>query len=258
MKRRSTSTKGRLTRIAVASLLVGKCCWAASTPKPAGFYPPAWGGGYQLLSSNNGYGEPLNIIISGLSSPKVLTDKGILNWARSVGFSYECAKQHGGGYFAANLGDGNEWKNQTAEFREMYGHAHVGTCLETFIGGNHFRWSVDDLDLDLCRVFRQDGPEANTGALFLAASKEEDLKDHHTVSPDGYDQGRDEIVEKAIAKPTKFDGTTYVTTSRNLKGLLPEGTQNINHGIAIDGVVKLLTIKITEEGGDDSDDDDDD
>ena len=25
------------------------------------FYPPFWGGGYQLLNANNGYGEPLNV-----------------------------------------------------------------------------------------------------------------------------------------------------------------------------------------------------
>jgi hypothetical protein len=30
-------------------------------------------------------GEPLNIIISGLSSPHVLTDDGFLNFARSIG-----------------------------------------------------------------------------------------------------------------------------------------------------------------------------
>jgi hypothetical protein len=30
-------------------------------------------------------GEPLNVIISGLSSPEVLTDAGFLNFARALG-----------------------------------------------------------------------------------------------------------------------------------------------------------------------------
>jgi len=40
------------------------------------------------------------------------------------------------------------------------------------------------------RLFRQNGPGANTGALFLAVSQEEDAFENHTISPDGYDIGR--------------------------------------------------------------------
>lgn len=32
-----------------------------------------------------GKGEPLNVIISGLSSPEVLTDAGFLNFSRAIG-----------------------------------------------------------------------------------------------------------------------------------------------------------------------------
>jgi hypothetical protein len=39
------------------------------------------------------------------------------------------------------------------ELRESIGG---NTCIESIVGGNHFR------------VFRQNGPTANTGALFLA------------------------------------------------------------------------------------------
>ena len=30
------------------------------------FYPPIWGGGYQLIDAHNGYGEPLNVSASKL------------------------------------------------------------------------------------------------------------------------------------------------------------------------------------------------
>jgi hypothetical protein len=38
---------------------------------------------------------------------------------------------------SADLGDGNGWVNQTIELRQDY--AIGGTCLESLIGGNHFR-----------------------------------------------------------------------------------------------------------------------
>ncbi|KAL5484827.1 hypothetical protein ACEPAI_7469 [Sanghuangporus weigelae] len=211
----------------------------AVTHDNADFFPPVWGGGFQLMNANNGYGEPLNVIISGKSSPEVLTNKGFLNWARSLGFSHECLGLHGGGYMSANLGDGRGWVNQIAVLRESYSSAHLGTCLETFVGGNHFR------------LFRQNGLETNTGALFLAVSHEEDLGDKHKISPDGYDLGRDELVATATSGVTEYDDVKYTATSRDLTGLLEEGTKWINHGISIDGVVKLLTITIVAKDDDD-------
>ena len=70
--------------------------------------------------------------------------------------SDECLDLHLGDPQTANLGDGNGWVNQTTELRMDYGNAGLGTCLESLIGGNHFR------------MFRQNGPLANSGALFLA------------------------------------------------------------------------------------------
>ena len=35
-----------------------------------------------------------------------------------------------------------------------------------------------------------------TGAWFLAASKEENVIDKHTIAPNGYNQGRDFLVEQ--------------------------------------------------------------
>ena len=68
----------------------------------------------------------------------------------------ECLGIHAGGPQAANLGDGNDWVNQTLELRQDYGNTGLGTCLESLAGGKHLR------------LFRQNGPTANTGALFLA------------------------------------------------------------------------------------------
>ena len=111
------------------------------------------------------------VVISALSSPEVLTDDGFLNFAMAVGLyvtrqfacwpltrvaysATECLGAHLGGYQTANLGDGNGNVNQTMELRENYSVG--GTCEESLIGGNHLR------------MFRQNGTENDTGALFLA------------------------------------------------------------------------------------------
>ncbi|KAF8972963.1 hypothetical protein BDZ97DRAFT_1649476 [Flammula alnicola] len=194
------------------------------------FFNPTAGGGSMLDNAAPGLGEPLNVIVSGLSSPAVLTDAGIVNFAKAIGFSTECLGIHLGGPQSANLGDGNGSVNQTMELRQDYGNADVGTCLESLIGGNHFR------------VFRQNGPSANSGALFLAVSKEE-AKEGHTIVPDGYNIGRDLFVSDALGT-TSFGGTTYSTTAQNITGLLAAGSVGVNHGIAIDGIVTLITVVI--------------
>ena len=58
------------------------------------------------------------------------------------GSSEECFGIHLGTPFSADLGDGNGWVNQTIELRQDYGSPSIGTCLESLIGGNHFRWVV--------------------------------------------------------------------------------------------------------------------
>ena len=120
------------------------------------YYNVTAGGGSMLDNAGSGVGEPLNVIISGLSSTDVLTDDGIINYARSIGLwvhppgfypqflnyrssSTECFGIHLGDPQSANLGDGNGWVNQTIELRSDYGDADAGTCLESLIGGNHFR-----------------------------------------------------------------------------------------------------------------------
>lgn len=56
----------------------------ASQESGAAFFSPLDGGGSELDIVSPGLGEPMNVIISGLSDPQVLTDDGFLNWARSV------------------------------------------------------------------------------------------------------------------------------------------------------------------------------
>lgn len=202
----------------------------------AAFFSPLNGGGSMLDIVSPGLGEPMNVIVSGLSDPRVLTDDGFLNWAQSLDMSTECLGQHLGGPQAANLGDGNGPVNQTVELREDFGDDILGTCLESLIGGNHLR------------MFRQNGTQANSGALFLAVSHEEDLEESHTIIPNGYDIGRDELVAAALnnGSTTSHDGVTYQATSQNITGLLQPGTNGVNHDIAIDGVVVLLTVTIVD------------
>jgi len=199
-------------------------------PEAVAFYNPTHGGGSMLDNAVYG-GEPLNVIISGLSSPGVLTDPGIINYARAIGFSTECFNIHRGTPQTANLGDGNGWVNQSIELRQDYGSAGGGTCLESVIGGNHFR------------VWHQDGPDANTGALFLAVSKEEPATDKHDIVPDGYNIGRDLLVANAVGK-SRHKGVRYLTVAQNITGLLAPGSEGVNHGIAQDGITALLTVTI--------------
>ncbi|KAJ7042953.1 hypothetical protein C8F04DRAFT_1075381 [Mycena alexandri] len=201
------------------------------TSRAVAFYNPTLNGGSMLDNAGGGGGEPLNVIISGLSSPSVLTDEGFLHYAQAIGFSFECLHQHLGDPQSANLGDGNGWVNQTVELRQDFGDDELGTCLESLIGGNHLR------------LYRQNGTAANSGALFLAVSQEEDVWDGHTIIPDGYNAGRDKLVANAIGEASHGD-IKYLTVAQNLTGLLAAGSEGVNHGIATDGVTVLLTVKI--------------
>ncbi|KAJ7287711.1 hypothetical protein C8J57DRAFT_593861 [Mycena rebaudengoi] len=195
------------------------------------FIDPGLGGGSMLDNVGGGLGEPLNVIISGLSSAAVLTDSGFLNYARAIGFSTECFGIHIGDPQSANLGDGHGFVNQTVELRQDFGDANVGTCLESLIGGNHLR------------LYRQNGPTANSGALFLAVSQEADASQGHTIVPDGYNIGRNSLVAAATGRTT-FGNVNYSTVAQNLTGLLAPGSTGVNHGIATDGITTLLTVSI--------------
>ncbi|KAH8979926.1 hypothetical protein EDB86DRAFT_3088402 [Lactarius hatsudake] len=195
------------------------------------FVNPNLHGGSLLDMTNTGLGEPLNVIISGLSSPWVLADGGFVHFANAVGFGIECFGAHLGDPQAANLGDGHGWVNQTLELRQDYGNPDIGTCWESLVGGNHLR------------LFRQNGPGANTGALFLAVSQEENVSNGHTITPNGYNIGRDKFVSGALGVKS-YQGVKYQSVAQNVTGLLPPGSTGINHGIPTDGVTVLLTVTV--------------
>jgi len=172
------------------------------------------------------------VIISGKSSPQVLDKDGIVNYARAIGFSVECLGMHIGTPQTANLGDGRGDVPQSAVLREAYGVPSLGTCWESLVGGNHFR------------VFPQTGPQANSGALFLAVSAEMDsIIHHHMIIPNGYNIGRDKMVAAAVGVKS-YGMYRYNTTVEDITDLMDSGSKGVNHAIAVDGIVKLLTVTI--------------
>lgn len=68
--------------------------------------------------------------------------------------------------------------------------------------------------------------------FFKSVSEEEDLEESHDIIPDGYNIGRDKLAALAIGT-THFDGVTYVTTARNLTGLLAAGSVGYVRSISV-------------------------
>ncbi|GAA5983621.1 hypothetical protein JCM11641_007302 [Rhodosporidiobolus odoratus] len=207
-----------------------------------GFYNPADTGGSWLTLARNTYpaglGEPINVVISADSDGLLMTDEGFFDYSESLQYSGECLGQTGGERQGANLGDGNGEINQTTLLRFNYGDPSLGTCYETVNGGSHYR------------VWRQNGTEANSGAWFLAASIEKNLTLQHGIVDNGYDLGRDAVVQAATAGETKSPLTnrTFTTEVRNGSYLANISTSSINHGIPTDGIVAVLTVRVTSNG----------
>ena len=80
-------------------------------------------------------------------------------------------------------------------------------------------------------------------AYTCSVSKEEPATDNHDIIADGYNIGRDQLVSSAVGT-TSFGGVTYVTTAQNITGLMAAGSAGVNHEIAVDGIVTLLTVTI--------------
>jgi len=196
-----------------------------------GWFDPRVNGGRFLDYTNHKppyRGEPLNIIITALSDPYVLTDEGLRTYSKSIGYSEECLGIHLGGKHYADLGDGDEKKAQQFLVRQHY-FPIMGTCWESFAGGHHFR------------AWRQNGTLANSGAWFLGASKEEPTAKKHMIVPDGYNIGRNWFVEKATAG-SHWKGMWWKADVEWRQGLLEPGKRGVNHGIEQDGLVAILTI----------------
>ncbi|GAA5896021.1 hypothetical protein JCM8208_007508 [Rhodotorula glutinis] len=218
-----------------------------------GYYNPTSNGGKWLTLARNadGKGEPLNavVILDGGANDDLFDD-----WSLSINFgsylldsqgvgSYvgECLGQSDGARQAANLGDGNGMHNQSDLLRENFQDVTYGVCRESSTGGFHYRWWI------------QNGSAADSGAYFLAASEEASLAENHMILPNGYDLGRDEVVRRAtVSGGTKSPVTnrTFEATATNASGpgyFANVSIDEINHGIATDGVVAILNVKVTSD-----------
>jgi len=116
---------------------------------------------------------------------------------------------HYGHIHEADLGDGFSRKSEQFLARQTY-FPIWGTCWESAVGGNHFR------------AWKQNGTLANSGAWFLAVSKEEDAGENHTIVPDGYNLGRDLLVEKAVGG-SRWRGMWWKAEVEWREGLLDPG-----------------------------------
>ncbi|TCD68519.1 hypothetical protein EIP91_010575 [Steccherinum ochraceum] len=193
-----------------------------------GWVDPRLNGGRFLDFTTKRLGEPLNVIISSLSDPYVLTETGLHSYAKSIGFSEECFGMHYGHLHEADLGDGLGRKPEVYLARQHYVPV-FGTCWESVRGGQHFR------------AWKQNGTIANSGAWFLGASKEKDSSRNHKITEDGYNLGRDFVVERATAG-SRWKGVWWKAEVQWHDGLLQKGRRGVNHGIPQDGRVAVLIV----------------
>ncbi|TDL23167.1 hypothetical protein BD410DRAFT_787473 [Rickenella mellea] len=194
-----------------------------------GWADPRINGGRMLDFTTRFRGEPLNVIISAKSDPFILTESGLHSYAKSIGFSEECMGWHVGNLHHADLGDGEGKREEQFLARQHY-FPVWGTCWESVRGGNHFR------------AWKQNGTLANTGAWFLAVSKEENSGKNHKVVDDGYNLGRDWLVERAAAGTYWKSMWWQAEVEWNEQDLLKRGKKGVNHGIEQDGRVAILTV----------------
>jgi len=195
----------------------------------SGWADPRINGGRMLDYTLPHLGEPINIIISGKSDPWILTPRGLHMYSKSLGFSEECLGLHVGNIHDADLGDGDGRKGEHFLARQHY-FPIWGTCWESLVGGNHFR------------AWRQNGTLADSGAWFLAASKEKYIGEHHTIADNGYNIGRDLIVTRAAAG-SRWQTMWWTADVEWVEGLLEPGSGGINHNITQDGRVAVLTVR---------------
>ncbi|KAL9934237.1 hypothetical protein V8E36_006693 [Tilletia maclaganii] len=208
-----------------------------------GYANPASGGGRMLTYIPNlptNVGEPINVIISSQSDRYVLTTAGFIEWANSVQLIPNACviRDNIGGAQQANLGDGNGREDQLDVLR--YSYWTDNTCAESINGGNHARY------------WRQNGSSADTRAWFLAASVEMPIAQNHMVLDNGYDLGRDWIVGNATQSNGTLSTSGYVfqATSTNAPLLSSVSTSDMNHNIATDGNVAVLTVRLIRNGTD--------
>ncbi|KAI0253103.1 hypothetical protein BJV78DRAFT_1153232 [Lactifluus subvellereus] len=90
-------------------------------------------------------------------------------------------------------------------------------------------------------MFRRDGPNANSGALFLAVSEEDwtcspspnwpstqNVCDGYTIPPNSYNLGRDSFEEGAPGLKYRGVNLKYKTTVQSISGMIPPISTGIN------------------------------
>jgi hypothetical protein len=75
----------------------------------------------------------------------------------------------------------------------------------------------------------------------LGVSKESQARDHHDIVVDGYNLGRDWLVQKAV-EGGYWKGFWWKAEVEWKEGLLEPGKEGVNHGIEQDGRVAILTV----------------
>ncbi|KAF7322669.1 hypothetical protein HMN09_00045600 [Mycena chlorophos] len=224
--------------VAAASLVAGQVA----------YYNPTLTGGSMLTLQD----EPLNMIISGLSTPEALTDQGILNFGNALGYDVSCLGLVLG--TPARRAAAVDTSNRPQEARkppiwvtETDGSTRRSCSAKTTACRSALASRPSSVVTTTGTVFRQNGTGADSGALFLAASKEDPIAESHDIVSNGYNLGRDEIVAAATAGTVSFNGVDYTTTVEYVTGLLQPGSAGINHNISIDGQVAVLTITAVED-----------
>jgi len=126
-------------------------------------------------------------------------------------------------------GDGDGIKEQQVIARQHY-FPIWGTCWESLAGGQHFR------------AWKQNGTLASSGAWFIGASKEQDSSKNHMIVPNGYNIGRDWLVERAVSGGY-WKGRWWKADVEWRTDLIQEGSDGVNHGIPQDGRIAILTVR---------------
>lgn len=150
------------------------------------------------------------------------------NWLGAIGFADECLGGKKGNPQYADLVDGRGEIAEQFLYRQDFHWKFLGSCAETFTGGNH------------CRGFLQEG----SNHWFLGCSVEKDLLTHHTIDTNGYNRGRTDFVNSAL-KGGKFKDCTWPPATLALlenAGIRSEDGSYYNHGIPVDGEVAVLTV----------------
>ncbi|KAF8510500.1 hypothetical protein BU17DRAFT_55307 [Hysterangium stoloniferum] len=195
-----------------------------------GWEDPRKGGGRMLdYATRCNYGEPLNVIISGNSDPRILDLEGLILYSYSLGYAEECLGLHVGRVHQANLGDGQGLIDEQYLARQTY-FPIFGTCWQSIIGGQHFRaWQQNTTQACLFR------------SCWCSSASLQNSGRNHMIVPNGYNLGRDWLVKRAIAG-TSWRGMYWAAEVDWHEGLLEPGRQNINHNISQDGVTAILTV----------------